>query len=192
MRVRRWAPALAALALMTLAGDARAQGVRFGLHANFGTGLRNGFGTTDGGDANLGGGARVVWELGLHHEGLSFQGSVDVFQAKSSLVLRDFDGFPLFETGGRYWEGNANATYSWGKEKLNFYVGLGANLANDTLDKDFITTVTDTSAFDIGGNILFGTKALDVFFAEARCEVRGGGQMMLTAGILLPALHLHF
>jgi len=180
-----WALVVAAVVLVLSVAPAEAQGVRFGLHANFGTGLRNGFGTTDGGDANLGAGARVVWELGLHHEGLSLIGSVDVFQAKTFLSVRDVTGFELFTTGGRYYEGNANATYSWGKEKLNFYVGLGANLANDTLDKDFITTVTDNAAFDIGGNVLFGAKALNHIFAEARCEVKGGGQMILTLGLLL-------
>ena len=183
--VSLWALLAAAIVVGLSAAPAQAQGVRFGVHGNFGTGMRNGYATTDGGDANLGGGVRVVWELGLHHEGLSLMGSVDVFQAKTFLSVRDVTGFELFTTGGRYYEGNLNATYSWGKEKLNFYVGLGANIANDTLDKDFITTVTDNEAFDIGGNVLFGAKALNHVFAEARYEVKGGGQMMLTLGFLL-------
>jgi len=184
MHVRRWALGLTA-AVWLVAGHAEAQGVRFGAHANFGTGLRDSYRTEDGGDANLGGGVRVIWELGLHHEGLSFMGSVDVFQAKSSVFVTDPDLLDVFEIGGRYWEVNTYATYSWGQEKLNYYLGFGVNLANDTLDKDYITTFSDTDALDVGGNILFGTKAFDHIFAEARYEVRGGGQVMLTLGVLL-------
>jgi hypothetical protein len=184
MHVRRSSLGLLA-ALMLVAGTAEAQGLRFGAQANFGTGLRDSYRTEDGGDANLGGGARVVWELGLHHEGLSFMASVDVFQAKTSVIVIDPDLLDAFEIGGRYWEVNTYATYSWGKEKLNYYVGLGPSLAHDTLDRDFITTLEDSDALDIGGNLLFGAKAFDHVFAEARYEIRGGGQVMLTLGLLL-------
>jgi hypothetical protein len=163
--------------------SAHADGVRFGVQGHFGTGLGNGYRTEDGGDANLGGGVRVIWELGLEHEGLAFESSVDVFEKDSTFTVTDnLTGEPI-KFGGRYWEFNLNATYTRGS-KVKFYLGFGLNLAHDTVDRDFIVTGTDAEALDIGGNVLFGSRFFDHLFAESRIEVKGGGQAMVSVGIL--------
>jgi hypothetical protein len=63
-------------------------------------------------------------------------------------------------------------------------LGLGANLAHDTIDRDYILFGTDGDPLDIGGNVLVGARVLDHLFAESRIEIRGGGQAVLTVGIL--------
>jgi hypothetical protein len=167
------------------AAPAGAQGLRFGAHANWGTGLRNPYLTDDGGDANLGAGVRVVWELGLEHEGLGFLGTIDVFDKKSTLTLTDPLTLQPFTIGGRYWEFNLNATYTRGWPRFKLYLGLGLNVANDTLDEDYITNLTDSDALDLGGNVFVGARAYEHIFAEARCHVRGGGQVIVSVGFLL-------
>jgi hypothetical protein len=172
-------------ALCGLSAPADAQGVRFGAHANLGTGLRDPYLTKDGGDANRGAGVRVVWELGLEHEGLGLLGSIDVFEGKSKETFIDELTLEPFSIGGRYWEFNVGAIYARGNKRLKFYVGLGLNVANDTLDKDYITTFEDNDALDLGGNVLFGAKAFEHLFVETRAQVRGGGQFIVSVGLLL-------
>src|SRR5687767_10003117 len=140
MRLVLSALGLGALMLLT-SGTAEAQGVRFGLLGNLGTVLRNAYLTEDGGDADLGAGVRVLWELGLEHEGLGLLGTIDVFKKESKIGLIDPVTFEAFDIGGKYWEFNANATYTRGGRRLKLYCGLGINVANDTLDEDCITTL---------------------------------------------------
>jgi len=172
-------------ALLNLAAPADAQGFRFGAQANLGTGLRDPYLTLDGGDANRGLGVRVWWELGLEHEGLGFLGTVDVFEAKGRERFFDPVTLEQFEIGGRYWEFSLGAVYARGGKRLKLYVGLGLNVANDTLDKDYITTFEDTDALDLGGTFIFGGKVLEHVFVETRAEVRGGGQVIVSVGLLL-------
>jgi hypothetical protein len=178
-------PALCLSALVFASTSAEAQGVRFGLQGNWGTGLRNPYLTEDGGDANLGAGARVWWELGLDHEGLGFMASVDVFEAKSSLFVTDPLTLEPFEIGGRYWEFSTSAMYARGSKKLKLYVGLGLHVAHDTLDEDFITTFEDADALDIGGHVILGARLFEHVFAEARGQIRGGGQVIVSIGLML-------
>lgn len=178
-------PALGLGALLLVGGPAEAQGVRFGLQGNWGTGLRNPYLTEDGGDANRGAGARVWWELGMDHEGLGFLGSVDIFEAKSSLLLQDPLTLEPFEIGGRYWELSASAMYARGSRKLKLYVGLGLHVANDTLDEDYITTFEDNDALDIGGQVILGARVFEHVFVETRAHIRGGGQVIVSLGLML-------
>jgi hypothetical protein len=180
-----WA-ALGVGALLLLSGGrAEADGVRFGLQGNFGTGLGRGFNLPDGGDANLGAGVRAIWELGLEHEGLAFEASVDVFAKNDRFTAIDSFTGDTVSLGGRYWEFNTNATYARGSHALKFYCGLGVNLAHDTVDRDYLVTGTDNDPLDIGGNLLVGSRVLDHLFVESRLEIRGGGQAMISVGLLL-------
>jgi len=172
-------------ALLGLGAPADAQGVRFGAHANLGTGLRDPYLTFDGGDANRGAGVRVWWELGLEHEGLGFLGTVDVFEAKGAATFFDELTLEQFTIGGRYWEFNLNAVYARGSKRLKLYVGLGLNVANDTLDKDYITTFQDNDALDLGANVIFGAKLFEHVLVESRGQIRGGGQVIVSVGLLL-------
>lgn len=171
--------------LLVLGGPAHAQGLRFGAQANLGTGLRDPYLTIDGGDANRGLGVRVLWELGLEHEGLGFLGTVDVFEGKATATFLDPLTLEAFSIGGRYWEFNLGAVYARGGRRLKLYVGLGLNVANDTLDKDYITTFEDSDALDLGANVLFGGRVLEHVFVEARGQIRGGGQLIVSVGLIL-------
>ena len=178
--------ALGLSATLLLAGvSAEAQGLRVGAAANLGTGLRDPYLTEDGGDANRGLGVRVIWELGLEHEGLGLFGAVDVFEAKGSETFIDPTTFETFTIGGRYWEFNAGALYARGSRKFKMYLGLGFNLANDTLDENYITTFQDSDALDIGGSVTLGARVYEHVFVESRVHIRGGGQAILSVGLLL-------
>jgi len=184
MRMR--AAAVAGLGAILLLGGARAEadGLRVGLQGHFGTGMGNSYLTEDGGDADFGAGVRVIWELGLEHEGLALETSVDIFEKDNSISFNDpLTGEP-FSVGGRYWEFNLNASYARGG-KVKFYLGLGLNLAHDTLDRDHIIAGGDTEPLDIGGNLFVGARFFDHFFTETRIEVWGGGQAVLSVGVLL-------
>ncbi len=184
MRNGRWATGLALLLLLLGGVPARAQGVRLGLHANLGSGLSNTYGT-NGTGAGLGLGVRAVWELGMEHEGLGFMGQVDVFEKHPRLTLPDPLTLQDFHIGGRYWEFNLHAIYARGSKTFKMYLGLGFNLANDTVDRDYLVDFTDNDALDIGGNVLLGAKLYEHVYVESRAEVRGGGQVVLTLGLLL-------
>jgi hypothetical protein len=177
-------PALGLGALLLFGSTAEAQGVRFGLQGNWGTGLRNPYLTEDGGDANRGAGVRVWWELGMEHEGLGFMGHIDVFEGKTSILLQDPLTLEPFEIGGRYWEFGASAMYARGSKKLKLYVGLGLHVANDTLDEDYITTFQDADALDIGGHVIAGARLFEHVFTEVRGQVRGGGQVIVSVGVM--------
>jgi hypothetical protein len=178
-------PALCLSALLLASASAEAQGVRFGLQGNWGTGLRNPYLTENGGDAERGVGVRAWWELGLDHEGLGFMASVDVFEAKSSLLVQDPLTLEPFEIGGRYWEFSTSAMYARGSKKLKLYVGLGLHVAHDTLDEDYITTFQDADALDIGGHVILGARVFEHIFVETRGQVRGGGQVIVSVGLML-------
>jgi len=183
--MRTFLPALGLGAFLLCGSVVEAQGVRFGLQGNWGTGLRNPYLTENGGDAERGAGARVWWELGMDHEGLGFMGSVDVFEGKSSLFVEDPLTLETFEIGGRYWEFSASAMYARGSRKLKLYVGLGLHVAHDTLDEDYITTFADGDALDIGGQVILGARVFEHVFVETRGHVRGGGQVIVSLGLML-------
>lgn len=172
-------------ALLLGGASAEAQGFRLGAHANLGTGLRDPYLTEDGGDANRGLGVRVLWELGLEHEGLGLTGGVDVFEAKGTATFIDPLTLEVFSIGGRYWEVNVGALYARGSRKFKMYLGLGLNVANDTLDEDYITTFEDADALDLGASVTLGARLFEHVIVETRTHIRGGGQVTLSVGLLL-------
>lgn len=158
--MRRATGFLAALfvaALLALPGTARGQAAAFGPQLSLAD------------DTDLGLGARAVLNLS-DYEGWEAVGSFDLF-------------FP--ENDVDYWEINGNLVYNFPVEETRTffpYVGGGLNVAN----ADAPTVEGDT---DLGLNIVGGGKfdAEGVTpFVEARIEVEGGEQFVVTGGLLFP------
>lgn len=154
---------LAGAALLFGAGSAaqaqQAMPVNFGVQASFAD------------DTDFGVGARV--ELGLA------QLSPRLF------AIGSFDWF--FPDGFDYFEVNANLGYSIPLTSPTFvpYVGGGLNIARASV-KVFGESHSDT---EVGLNVLGGTKFKPVSarftpFLEARVELNGGEQFVISGGIL--------
>lgn len=124
-------------------------------------------------DADFGVGGRVMVGLPTY-PGLELLGSFDLF-------------FPDGDVD--YWEINGNAVYNFPiPEGLSVrpYTGGGLNIAHIDAGGRGFGRGEDT---DLGLNLLGGVKfPLDNFtpFAEARVELGGGEQFVLTGGFLFP------
>jgi opacity protein-like surface antigen len=82
-----------------------------------------------------------------------------------------------------YWELNFNGAVPLTAEGFNPYVGAGLNLAHNSVD----TAVGGGSNTDLGINLLGGlrfTVGTLSAFAEAKIELSGGDQFVLTLGAL--------
>lgn len=107
-------------------------------------------------------------------------------------IIGSFDYFfPGDEMDGMdltYWEINANLAYPFEVEGIRPYAGGGLNIAHAGVDFEDNTFFPDASETEVGLNVLGGLKfllgELDAF-AEARIELGGGEQFVLSAGILL-------
>lgn len=129
-------------------------------------------------DVDFGVGARVQVGLADFYEGLRGIASFDYF-----FPGEDSD-FGLVDLDVKYWELNANLTYTL-KGSLAPYVGTGLNIAHASAglragDLD----LGDESETDLGLNLLGGLRLSGRFFAEAKLELGGGENFMVTAGIL--------
>ena len=150
---------LAALvAAATIPSGARAQApapTRFGAQLSFGN------------DIDFGLGARARVPIYQFLPGFALEGAFDYF----------FPG-----NGLTYWELNANADYTilLRNASAEPYLGGGINLAHASAN-----SASDTN---VGLNVLLGTRfgRSRRFnpFIEAREELRSGGKLVLTAGIL--------
>ena len=87
-----------------------------------------------------------------------------------------------------YWEINANLAYPFDVEGLRPYAGGGLNIAHAGVDFEDNTFFEDMSETEVGLNVLGGLKfllgTLDAF-AEARIELGGGEQFVLSGGFFL-------
>ena len=124
-------------------------------------------------ESDLGLGARAHWNLNT---------------SRPLAVITSFDYFfPSAPAGvdAKHWEVNGNMAYQFGR-RWKPYVGPGLNLARRTAD----VPVADVSASEtsLGVNMLGGVRRVDgrkrQYFAEARYEVGGGEQFLVTAGVL--------
>lgn len=124
-------------------------------------------------EADLGLGARAHWTFTNRHP-LALITSFDYF-------------FPSAPAGAdaSHWEVNGNLAYQFGR-RWKPYVGPGLNLARRTT----AFSGTDLSGRDtaLGVNMLGGVRRVDgskrQYFAEARYEIKGGEQFLVTAGVL--------
>lgn len=138
--------------------------------------LRLGVQASYGGDSDFGIGARVTRKVG---GGLTLIGSFDYF-------------FPSDTEGAvgvkkQYWEANGNLVYPLA-EPLGLYAGAGLNLAHPSAELSFLDTRTAASETNLGLNVLAGLKrgyrsSLQLF-GEAKYEIKGGEQFVLSVGVL--------
>lgn len=112
-------------------------------------------------------------------------------EASTMFLIGSFDWF--FPDDGdvdgvdvRYFEINANVGYPLDVEGFDPYVGGGLNIANGGVSFDD-PAFEDTSDTEVGLNLLGGLKfpvgGMNAF-AEARIELSGGEQFVISAGLL--------
>ena len=148
------------LLLLAPAGDAVAQDrpVAFGVQGGF----------ADDMDFGIGGRAQYDLDPGLR-EGIDLIGSfLYFFPEDEGIFDRD------------YWELNADAVYVLRSADLRPYVGSGLNVARFSTDDGF-DEVSDT---ELGLNLIGGLRVGDGFFAEARVQLSGGEQFLVTSGFV--------
>jgi hypothetical protein len=151
---------LAVVASAAFSAPAQAAEASFGGQVSYGFGLSD-----DDGDAQLGIGGRVVLDLSDQKAGVEAIGSFDYFFPEEVL------GVDL-----SYWEINANLVYNLSPMgSLRPYVGAGLNLAHASAEGFDGET-------DAGLNVLGGLKLSRHVFVEARVELGGGEQAVLSAG----------
>lgn len=123
-------------------------------------------------DADIGVGVRAMLPLPALHPQLAFVPSFDVF----------FPGNDL-----SYWELNGNLHYTFVTENANLspYVGAGLNVARFSASASpGLSRVSNT---EVGVNVLGGLRfPMGTFspFVEARVELGGGEQFVLSGGLL--------
>lgn len=161
--MRKLRCAIVAFSMLAISVGA-AHGQRFGAQVNWAD------------DADLGLGARVEFPVALASEGTL----AGVF------LIGSFDYF--FPDGDfNYFEFNGNLAVPVSPtSSVNPYVGAGLNMARWSSDID--TPGADASSTDLGLNALGGIRfGVGNFasYAEARLELGGGEQLVLTFGILL-------
>ena len=124
-------------------------------------------------EADLGLGARAHWSM-KGRRPLAVIGTFDYF-------------FPSSPSGldTNHWELNGNMAYQFGR-RWRPYVGPGLNFARRTAA--FTGTEFAGSDSALGMNVLGGVRRVDgrklQYFAEARYEIGGGEQFLVTAGVL--------
>lgn len=157
--MRKFSTAVAAIfavALLALPGTARGQDVQLGPQLSVAD------------DVDLGLGGRAVFNVG-DPGGWEGIGSFDVFFPES-----DID----------YWELNGNLVYNFPVEETRTffpYLGGGLNVAHASAG-----TVDDTElGLNVVGGGKFDAEGLTPF-VEARLEIEGGEQFVITGGLLFP------
>ncbi|MDX1577916.1 MAG: hypothetical protein R3266_05505 [Gemmatimonadota bacterium] len=134
-------------------------------------------------DADFGIGPRLAIELPGVSEGLWLVGTFDYFFPD--------EGFLGDGTDVDYWELNGNAIYTIrlpDAPNVEPYIGAGINIARFSSQVETEPEV-DVSDTNVGLNILGGLDfPLQGFtpFVEARIEIDGGEQFVVTGGILFP------
>jgi len=156
-----------ALSLVALSATA-AHAQRFGAQLDWGT------------DSDLGIGARVEFPIALASEGILagtyLIGSFDYFFPDCESDLVDCS----------YFEFNGNVAAPVQVEgTLKPYVGAGLNMARASVDVQGVGGGSDTQlGLNLLGGLRFAIGSLSSF-AEARVELSGGEQFVVTWGIML-------
>lgn len=128
-------------------------------------------------DMDLGVGARVELPVALSSEGI----------LAGTYIIGSFDYFFPDCEDCTYFEFNGNFAAPIGTSSLRPYVGAGLNVARFSVDIDVPGFEDSASNTEMGLNLLggikFGIGSLSSY-AEARMELGGGEQFVLTFGVL--------
>jgi opacity protein-like surface antigen len=169
MTIHRWFAVALFLLLPVMAGaqEIYPRPIMFGIHGSWAD------------DADFGVGARVDFRLNEVLQGLGAVASFDYFFPDEDTELGDVE----IDTEADYWEINANATYTI-PTALSPYLGAGVNVAHGTLRLDLNQFDVSESDTEVGANLLAGVRFTRNVFAEAKIELGGGEQFVVTAGFL--------
>ncbi len=133
-------------------------------------------------DANLGLGARALWSV-ADHSRLGLITSFDYFFPPGSET-------GVVAVSAKHWEVNGNLAYHFGR-RWKPYVGPGLNVARRSAQLSYLGQPSgSTSDTALGLNLLGGVRRTGSsrggrqYFAEARYEVKGGEQFLVSAGVL--------
>jgi hypothetical protein len=161
----RWMTAAAMLLALPAAAAAQDR-VQFGVQGNYGE------------ETDFGVGVRMAVDFGDVHDGLGAAASFDYF-------FPDDDGdFAAIGADVTYWEVNGNLLYTL-RGSLAPYVGAGLNLSHKNVEVEVgDVPVADRDATEAGLNVVGGLRLGRNVFAEARLELGGGEQLVVTAGFL--------
>jgi len=131
-------------------------------------------------ESDLGLGGRALWSLSPRGR-LGLITSFDYFFPSGSEGVVAVDA--------KHWEVNGNLAYHFGR-RWRPYLGPGLNVARRSADLAFLgqqaVSATETA---VGLNLLGGVRRVGSgngrqYFAEARYEVKGGEQLLVSAGLL--------
>lgn len=123
----------------------------------------------------LGGGLGFPIQESRVGDGLRGQATFDWF------LLDNVVSGPL-ATRPTYWEFNVNGTYELPRTH-GVYVGTGLNYVNDTRDgAQFVNAGGTELGLNLIGGLKFG-RGRGAPFAQARYEVGGGKQLVITGGV---------
>ena len=137
--------------------------VRFGVQASFAD------------DADFGIGARLEYVPRA------------LFRNAPVLSAASFDWFFPDEPAGvdlQYWEINYNIYYLWTTDALRPYAGGGLNIAHASVDTGAGSASDTQVGLNLGGGLRFRTAGRLTPFIEARVELSGGEQFVLTGGLV--------
>jgi len=179
MRMRAVVPAVVACLLLTAEAEAQARQQRQGAGPPPAEDrLRFGAQLSYADDAKLGVGVRVVWPL-------SGLGPVDLITTADYFFPPSTEGATAVER--KYSEVNLSLAYRFGRH-LQPYAGAGLNMARRKATLTFLGREAVTSDTSVGLNVLAGARwplGRNLrMFAEARVEIEGGEQKLISAGIL--------
>jgi len=173
----QWTGTIVIAALLVLGSAADATAQRFGLQASYAD------------DTDFGVGGRVEIPLALSDAGVLSRtfaaGSFDWFFPD----CETFVGLGNTEIDCSYWEINANLAVPFTvAASVTPYAGAGLNVAHISISAENEIGDFDDSQTEIGANLLGGVRfplgGLSMY-AEARAELGGGEQFVITVGLLL-------
>lgn len=84
----------------------------------------------------------------------------------------------------QYWEINYNIYYLWTADALRPYAGGGLNIAHASADVGGFGGSDTKVGLNLGGGLRFRTAGRLTPFIEARVELSGGEQFVLTGGLV--------
>ena len=126
--------------------------------------------------ADLGLGARAIFDLSGHKAGLTGIAAFDYFFGGAG-GFGNFLGVDV-----NYWEANGNVVYTFSRTgSVQLYVGAGLNLGHSSASSAFGGGSSSRLGLNALGGITFGKRGRT--FAEGRLELGGGSQFVASAGV---------
>lgn len=107
-----------------------------------------------------------------------------LFKDAPVVSAASFDWFFPDAAGLDYWEINYNIYYLFTADALRPYAGGGLNLAHASVDTPAGSASDTKLGLNLGGGLRFKTSSRLTPFIEARVELSGGEQFIITGGLV--------